>query len=407
MKTWKKITISILLLLIIGLLLHILLWSNASEPGEDEDGRPDPIFPFSGSGSDSDGGDFFDDDTTGSDDEQTQTASRPNLWQISDRPVAGSQWVTNEQGEREIWYVHRENGHLFSHSTESRESTRLTNTTIPRIQEVFISPEGDYVLYRYVDKNTQNVKTYIANLSSSSEAEVAYSTDGSFFPDNLTAVDISPSGDRIFSIESTSDGAVGVVNTISDAESKVVFTSPLQEWRSDWFSDDTILLYTKPAVNSDGAAFIVDINTSNESKVAQGYGLTTSMSPDGSYILNSKQQDGSYQTQLSQSENSRESLLSSPTLGEKCGWATNSNAYFCGIPDELSSNPLKNWYQGQVSHTDQLAIFNVNNRNQENLFSEEEMEMGPFDIIDIKVDPDFSFLSFENKRDHILWGLEL
>lgn len=100
--------------------------------------------------------------------------------------------------------------------------------------------------------------------------------------------------------------------------------------------------------------------------------------------------------------------MSIPTFSEKCGWESQGSIFFCGVPTGDFPDPnLRSWYQGVNNFTDELHIFDPETREQENLFSETEMDKGPFDIIDIKLGSNLDILTFENKRDHILWGLEI
>jgi hypothetical protein len=408
MKKTTKVIVGILIILIIGLFLYWFFWYADTDPGEGGVGQPDPIFPFSG-GQPGDDSFFEDDDETDVDNDPSSTYTpQPNLWQISDRPVAGSQWVTDENGRQEVWYVHRENGHLFRHSTKNRESTRLTNTTIPRVQEAVISPQGDYIIYRYIDAGTDNTKTYMANITPTENGDMPYQVQGEFWSDNIKSVNASPLGERVFYLRSTSDGTIGVVVTMATEEVLVVFESDLTEWRSQWSTNDSITVFNSPAQNTRGFSHTINTKTGEMNKLVDGRGMTATLSPDNQYVITSKLDNNQYRSYLHTASDTQSNLMTIPTFSEKCGWRPGGNIFFCGVPTGDFPNPnLRSWYQGVNNFTDELHVFVPESREQENLFGDEEMDMGPFDITDIKVDPNFNFLSFENKRDYILWGLQL
>lgn len=406
MKTWQKITISILIILIAGLVFLYFYGQQTTDP-DGLDGPQNPIFPFESPDA-GDGDDFFDgDDSDPSEDTPDPTIDQPDrLWLVSDRPVAGSQWVTRDDGTRAIWYIHKENGHLYEHDLDNRQSTRLTNTTIPRVQEAFISSEGDHVIYRYVDIDSRNLKTYLASVIQTPNGDTPYTVDGSFLPDNLTNVSLSPNGDQVFSIQNTTDGIIGVLYSINTEQGEVIFQSPLREWRSEWSTEDEITLFTKPAENTVGVAYQLTTSTREQEKITDGYGLTVSVSPDNQYVLSSQiRESGEYGSRIHESTDPQTAIITSDTLSDKCNWG--EGMLYCGIPNNLPNQPLKNWYQGRISFSDQLVSFRLSDREQRNIFRREELDKGPFDITNILQNSSVNHLLFTNKRNDQLWALDL
>ena len=65
----------------------------------------------------------------------------PTLRRVSNTAVASA--ITFESGEEVvIRFIERETGHIFDTTTTSLPQTRVSNTTIPRIQEVLWLPGG-------------------------------------------------------------------------------------------------------------------------------------------------------------------------------------------------------------------------------------------------------------------------
>jgi len=405
MKTWQKITI-IILILFVGVLAYLYYYGQQTAPLDDSSSSENPVFPFESSEG-REGGNFFNNDDTGlsEDGDATEDNTPDRLWRISDRPVAGSQWVTRDDESEAIWYVLKENGHVYEYNIEDRDSERLTNTTIPRVQEVLISPNRDHIIYRYVDNDTGNIKTYLASVSKTPDGNTSYTINGSFLPDNLSSVNLSPKGQKVFSIQDTVDGSAGILYTTSTGEGELLFESPLREWRSRWNNDSTITLFTTPSINSLGVAYSLDTETGDKKKLINGLGLTASVSPEEEYLLVSTQESGSYRSRLYEINDLRTSIITPSTLREKCEWG--DDTLFCGIPDSLPNQPLKDWYQGKITFTDQLVSFTLSDRSQFSYLNEDELHNGPFDIIDIQPAKNTNHLMFTNKRDDNLWGVRL
>lgn len=407
MKTWQKITLILTTLLLAAGLLY-LYNQTSSDPNEESGSQQNPVFPFSSTG-DQDGSFFNQDgDTTTPNDSDRGVQEDEQLWQISEKPVAGSQWVNTGNGNTSLWYAHRENGHVYSHDPESRTSKRLTNTTIPRLQEALFSPSGDFVIYRYIDNDTGNVKTYVAELQETNEGDIPYEVSGSFLPDNVTAVSLSPDGSRVFSLQHTSNDSVGVVNSLGSSEGELVFQSPVREWRSQWTNNNEITLFTKPADRVEGVALRVPSSGQQQTdKITDGINLTVKADSVGEYILVSKEEGGNYRTFVYEETDLSSSIMIIPTVSEKCSWQPDGTVFFCGVPQESSDFQLKHWYQGRVSYADDLVQFDATDRDQDDLFSEISLQKGPFDITNITVSQDSSYLGFQDKSTGSLWGFDL
>lgn len=407
MKTWKKIGIGLLVIFAGVVVYFYIVGSGTSPPSDDADTQENPIFPFESSDDD----EFFGEsssDSNDSDSSSNQPQEDPSgLWKISDRPVAGSQWVKPDNQPEQIWYVRKENGHVYKTDPTGRELVRLTNKTIPRVQEALISPQGNYIIYRYLDEETSTTKTYLANLSDSEDDQAPYRIGGEFLPDDITTVSLSPDGEKAFYLQLRNNDVLGVIHDISEGSDRVVFQSRAKEWRSRWSTINEITLFTKPDRSSTGFAYRVNSNTGELRKIAEGDGLIANLSPNNEYILTSSFENGQYKGRLKTTDNQQTTLMSPQTMADKCGWTKDQGVLLCAIPDNFPRRPVKDWYQGKTSFNDTLTLFNPVSRDNRVLFTYDELDEGPFDIIDIKSDTSLNTLIFRNKKTGILWGYEL
>jgi hypothetical protein len=127
-----------------------------------------------------------DDDGIDIDDQPAEPTQQPDLWKISDGPVAGSQWVSTDNTDQDrLWFVKKANGFLFSANPQTRNVTQLTDTRIPRVREVIIGPAGQTAIYRYLD-DEEVIQTYKATMSKSNDGEYPYEVSGSFLPTDIS-----------------------------------------------------------------------------------------------------------------------------------------------------------------------------------------------------------------------------
>jgi hypothetical protein len=95
------------------------------------------------------------------------------------------------------------------------------------------------------------------------------------------------------------------------------------------------------------------------------------------------------------------------TLADKCAWASDSISFYCGVPAYFGNDILPDaWYQGTVSFRDDLWRMNVNANVSSSILSPGS-EGHDFDIMNIEVAPNQSFVTFIDKNTLTLWALEL
>ena len=408
MKTWQKITIGIMAIITIALgYLFIRGLTQSNQSANQPDGEGNPIFPFD---TDTSGGFFGGDGEEDDDGEDEEDITQEDvLWQVTEKEIAGAGWVKRAtSSDSTLWHVRKENGHVYRSSEESREPERIINTTIPRVREALIAPDGGFVIYRYLEEET--IKTYLGNVTTSTGGDTSFELDGGFLPDNISSLSISPDGNQVFYLQPVGGETAGVVYTPQTEERTVIYRSSINEWRTSWPQPSEIMLTTAPARDVSGFSYSLNPNTGSRTKITDGDGLTATESTFGNedYIFSGTYSEaGTYSGRIFSETDKELTILSPETLAEKCSWANGAAALFCGIPDQTINQPLKNWYQGRFFFTDQLYLFNPQQQTQAPLFSDEQLEKGPFDITNISIDTDFNLLSFTNKRDGSLWAFEL
>src|SRR3989344_32444 len=321
----------------------------------------------------------------------------PKLRHITVTPVAGAAMFTKDS-KTIIRFVDRETGHVFETSSDSLSIERISNTTIPRVQEALFAPGGTSVIMRYLNESGI-VKNFYGNL-----LETKSSLDGWFLENGIQNIAQKEDG-GLFYLEKIGNSVDGIIAEHDGTKRKRVFSSPILDWTPLW-SDQTLFLATKPSHGSMGYLYTLNTADGSLSKVLSGEGLLALPSPNGKHVLFSASANN--ETTLYVYERAAGSLATMPfrTLAEKCVWASGTR-FYCASPFIVEPGVYPDeWHQGLVSFSDDLWSFYLDSQI-ESLVYDAEGENQNFDITDLHISADGATLLFTNKKDLSLWSLSL
>jgi hypothetical protein len=391
MNTQTKTVIIIIIIFILvlgGLFFAYQLFIAGDGVGDriisTEDGERGTLFPDFGLFDDEEGGDAVDRDSI-----------IPVLRQISSTPTAGGTVFTTEEGTV-IRYVERATGHIFETTTHSLEQNRISNTTIPRIQESIWSPDGEMVILQYLDGN-EILKSFYGKVS-----KEASKLDGWFLGNNITAIDVHEDGD-IFYIQRIGKDAKGIVSNFDGTDGNLVFSSKVYDWIPLWIGD-SVGVVTK--ASRDIAGFLYQLHSEVRTKLISNDGLIVNINPDGTKVLFSM--SNSRKTNLFIHNINTEETTKIPfiTLAEKCTWADNI-ILFCASPhNKVEGVVPDDWYKGILSFSDDIWVFNAET-GVSILLYDAAADGRALDMTNLIIDSEQKILLFTNKNDLILWGLSL
>jgi len=405
---FKKIIIVLLIpVVLIGVYFIFSFFKNKSSSSLDDLGT---FFPFL-SESDTSGGNGV----TSSDDLNLSNNNRltadliPILRQITNTPVAGAtifkKEVDEESGEKTdyiIRYVERATGHIYETTANALTQNRISNTTIPKIQEALWLDDKSLVI-RYLDDNN-TIKTFSAELTGDDLAN--QELEGIFLQDNIQ--EIIKFGNGIFYLLESGSGSIGVNSDKRDENKKIIFESPLKEWLIKNIDDRYINFTTKPAINISGFSFLFDTKTESFDKIVGEKMNLSTLTSNLLNILYSEYNKTGPQLFIYSNQEKTNTEVPLTTFPEKCVWNKKNTYLYCGVPSEkLSNNDLTKWYQGLILFSDNIWRIDTENNATEFLVSPLEFETGDIDMIDLILNKDENYLLFINKIDYSLWGLKL
>ena len=307
-------------------------------------------------------------------------------------------------------YVARANGNIYQSFVDKIEERKFSGTIIPKVYDAYFGNKGESVVMRYLKGGGETIETFVGSLPKeylggdlAEENEIK----GSFLPNNIKDISLSPDASKIFYLFEIGDSMIGTTLNFLDNKKVQIFDSPFTEWLSQWGNEKTILLSTKPSGNAPGYTYSLDLIKKNLLKVlGEINGLTTLLSPDGKFIIYT---DNSLLLSVFYTDSRNSNSLGIRTLPEKCVWNKTSEAVYCAVPKFINAGLYPDiWYQGEVSFSDQFWKIDIQTGNATLLLDPLTVPGGEeIDGIKLALDKDEDYLFFVNKKDSFLWKLEL
>ena len=329
------------------------------------------------------------------------------LVKISQGPVAPGEAVVNKKAVNAssspdvlVNYIERQSGNIYSYSVRSGSLTRTSNKTVPGIQSANWLPDGSLAFVRYLSgADFSTINTYVLSADGSSNT-------GFFLPQNLSSVAVSSSS--VLTLSSGVNGSIASLAQTNGTHASEIFTTPLSALSLSFAGKGQYLAYTKPSASLPGAAFIVDAKGNFSSIGTPASGLTAKASPSGKWVIVSSSNDGTLQMSLVNTETKEALSLPVSTITDKCVWAADDSAVYCGVPmSPPSASYPDDWYQGAVSFSDRIWKIEVAGHYAQLVLDFSKETKDSLDATALSIDPLESTLVFMNKTDGSLWSYSL
>lgn len=355
-------------------------------------------------------------------------ASERTLVQIWDKPTAGYTFVTREimidgtstpavgtstvtklskpikKTVEYLMFVDRITGHIYGYSKDGMAPFQITNTTIPGIYDAYITQNGTKVFMRYFDKDANVIKTIVANIPSFIEGADPHSLSNlKSLQDNVSSFAVSESSNYFSYVVPSNYGSS--VYTVDSKDISTSFSSPLREW-SLVYGGETPYITNKPSAYLEGSTFSLPKNVYI---VGGKTGLMSLPNKTGELTLSSMWSTSGLITFVSSKKTGVSNTLNVKTISSKCVWM-DAVKFLCGVPLTLTSGEEgfpDDWLQGNVSFSDNLFLFDLNNKESSIILSLSEEGGNPFDIIKPQVNKNLTSLLFTNKQNGSMWLVNL
>lgn len=331
------------------------------------------------------------------------------LVRVSAGPIVPGEGITHipaadasSTPETRVSFIEQRSGNVFSYLARTRVLTRTSSRTVPGIVSASWVPDASLAFVRYLSGDDfSTINTYALPADSSGN------DPGFFLPQNLSGIAVSSTS--VLSLSSGVNGSVTSLQNIDGSRSSEIFTTPLSALRVAFAGKNQYLAFTKPSAFLPGNAFLVD-GTGHFSRVAgPRNGLVALASPFGTFVLVSYTLGSAMQMELVNAITGETISLPVATIADKCVWASDESAVYCGVPVDppLAYAYPDDWYQGAVHFSDRIWKIDVAGRFAQLIldFSTEIKE--PLDAEALALDSVLTTLVFVNKNNGSLWSYSL
>lgn len=307
-------------------------------------------------------------------------------------------------------YVARTTGNVYETFADKIDEKQFSTTVIPKVYDAYFGNNGQSVIMRYLKGTSTTITTFIGNLPKEVLGADTTSTNeivGTFLPDDVKDISVSPDKSKAFYVFTTADSMVGTTVNFADSKKVQIFSSPFTEWLTSWSGSTGFLLSTKPSGGILGYTYKVDSASKGLIKVLGGTnGLTALGSPDGKSILYG---DSSLSLYIYNLSTKNSTLLGVRTMPEKCVWGKASDILYCAVPKSLDAGLYPDaWYQGTTSFNDQIWKIDVTTENTTMILNPVTVSGGEeIDGTKLAIDDAQNYLFFVNKKDSFLWEFNL
>ncbi len=337
------------------------------------------------------------------------------LVQIYKNPTSGSVFLLNKDNQNVIRFTDRAVGNIYEYVPEMQtgEIQRLTNTTVPKIQETVWSSTGNSLVLRYLDDNTDNIVSFSSKIKiGSSSPDLLGEITGIFLSSNIKQMIINPKGDKIFGLVDKSDksGTYGFTTNLDGVGKKTIFDSPISYWNISWPKENIIAFNTKPNYKDVGLLYFFNTQTYSMDRILGNImGMSALVNKDANLVAYSYSANKSFSLDVYDVINKISKNFKISTLAEKCVWGnSNTKVLYCAVPKNIVlDNYPDAWYQGLESFNDDIWKIDIETGATEAIYQTDSNGNIDIDAFDLKISLDDTYLSFANKKDLSLWLLQL
>lgn len=404
-KKYFYIGIFFLLILIIGGLLGWSIFIGKQQQALKQGTKDLGYYPNTTTNTSSNGGGFFggvfnnDKSTNEAEDgiPSEESLEKPVLRQLYNLPTAG--YIKKRSNA--IRFVDVASGHIFEKDLPDGVTSRINQTTVPKVQKALFVNDGNALIRQYVDDEGSIISIF--NDLNKKESESSTLTT------NILEIVPSPDKKEIAFIMQDQRGSDLLVSQPNGESKSILNSSPLRGWSLDW-EKNMILLTQKSTASLPSSAYLIDRDSEKRKLLLQQLkGLATNLSPDGKNVLYSYiNTEGVPILNVKGTHvGGTEKSLTVAGLAEKCVWHPNGLKVFCALPKALPKALPDSWYQGIVHFSDSVFEIDISTNKISHIISPETANGVSLDIIDMTLNDLGTVLFFKNKTDQTLWSLTL
>lgn len=323
---------------------------------------------------------------------------------LSDTPVSGAT-VFNRGTSTLVRFLEKATGHIYEVNLTQGSRDRISNTTIPKTEEVLWGRNGESFLMR--SSGDGIIRTILGQFASSSPNDQFRDVQTTELVGNALIASYSPERTNLFLGVLTYNGGIeGILGNELNPSQKTIFSYPINDFVVEWPETNTIALTTKASADIQGSLFILNPITGTLTYTLSAPGLLTKISPDGKTLLFSSTQNGYVTLSVRSLATTASQNVPLATFAEKCAWISNSSL-ICLVPSAaLPKNTPDFWYRGENRSTDMLWKYNIITGETREILEFASETRNSVDGEILQVERGGNYALIRNKKDGILWSVD-
>lgn len=299
----------------------------------------------------------------------------------------------------EVRFIDRASGNIYAYVAKERTLTRISNRTVPGIQEASWVADGSRAYVRFISSTAGGERVDTFMLPANGE--------GGFLLEQGTNQALVAGTSTLMTLFGGTTGSVATIANIDGSNSRTLFSSLLSSIMIRP-SSGPLYVATKPSALLDGYAFQVSRTNGAFSRILGPFrGLSILPSPNGSRVVFSYVESGTPRLRVFDAAARTSTALPVATLAEKCVWTANGAAVYCGVPTSIQGMQPDMWYQGATAFTDRIWRIDMVERVATLIVDPNEIGGITVDAVALSLDPSEDFLIFMDKASGALYAYDL
>jgi hypothetical protein len=355
------------------------------------------LFPFGSGGTQAGNGGS----ATGTPLTETQSGPVPVLREVSANPVSGA-WFTAGNATTStpfIRFMDRASGHISETPAGSLAVARITNTTLPGVEELYQATPGSAVV-RYLSSSETVVNVYGSIYATSSE---------SFEQTPLRAFDrvaVEPGGNML-TVREENGGSTVEFSKPDGTKLEKLLSSPIASW-VPLIGGGRTFLETAPSATALG--YVYELSGGTLRKISGGIaGMMATVSPSGTYVAVSGNAANGFSLAVVSTKDGSTLGVPVHAMAAKCAWVPGKEPLmFCAVPNKPPAAAYPDdWLLGTVSFSDEGFVVNPTKGTAYFIGDLTDASGTGIDAENVSVDASGSYALFMNKKDLSLWSLQI
>lgn len=326
--------------------------------------------------------------------------------QIISAPIASA--TIFPQISNTIYYLDQATGNLYKSSLIGEGQERLSLTTLNNLRRVWwwgTNAEPAAIVGQEIAGQINLISASLQTASGTDQKISDFS--GPMVPNNFYTFSVNPKRNKIVALGREKNlVSAYLINGNFNKPEKILGLS-FGDWRLSWPEENLIAFETRPSSLIPGALYLLNLKTKSFDQIIAGsLGLTSTVSPNGLWVIYSESRDGKVLTYLLNLKQKTKTLLTFSTIADKCAWTSDGAVVYCAAPNTVtSSDYLDSWFKGTISSNDNFWMVNVASSSAKMVADTAKNSL--FDVYKPFLDDSNETLFFTNKKDSSLWSFDV